>query len=204
MQGGNVKYAIFGGSFDPPHLGHTAVAQAVLDHLQLDEVIWVPNARNPLRRPAIASVTERLQMCQLATENHPGMAVSDVEVSRPGRSYTIDTVAEFQLVNPGQIWIILGADSVNQFMEWKDAEKLSRMSRLAVVVRPGTDLETAIHKLPEDVQDTIDIVPMNENRISSTQVRDSLLRGISAEMWLEPTVWQYMEERGLYRGTESK
>lgn len=204
MQGGNVKYAIFGGSFDPPHLGHTAVAQAVLDHLQLDEVIWVPNARNPLRRPAIASVTERLQMCQLATENHPGMAVSDVEVSRPGRSYTIDTVAEFQLVNPGQIWIILGADSVNQFMEWKDAEKLSRMSRLAVVVRPGTDLETAIHKLPEDVQDTIDIVPMNENRISSTQVRDSLLRGISAEMWLEPTVWQYIEERGLYRGTESK
>jgi len=204
MQGGNVKYAIFGGSFDPPHLGHTTVAQAVLDHLQLDEVIWVPNARNPLRRPAIASVTERLQMCQLATENHPGMAVSDVEVSRPGRSYTIDTVAEFQLVNPGQIWIILGADSVDQFMKWKDAEKLSRMSRLAVVVRPGIDLETAIHKLPEDVQDTIDIVPMNENRISSTQVRDSLLRGVSAEMWLEPTVWQYMEERGLYRGTESK
>lgn len=204
MQGGNVKYAIYGGSFDPPHLGHIAVAQACLTHLELDEVIWVPNARNPLRRPALASATERLQMCQLATENFPGMAVSDIEVSRPGRSYTIDTVAEFQLVNPGQIWIILGADSVNQFMEWKNAEKLSRMCRLAVVVRPGTDLGSAIHKLPEDVQDTIDLVPMSENRTSSTQIRDSVLRGVSAEMWLQPNVWQYIQERGLYRGTETQ
>lgn len=204
MQVGNLKYAIYGGSFDPPHLGHIAVAQAVLNHLELDEIIWVPNARNPLRRPAIASVTERLQMCQLATENYPGMAVSDIEVSRAGRSYTIDTVSEFQIVNPGQIWIILGADSVNQFMDWKEADKLARMCRLAVVVRPGTDLESAIRKLPEDIQEAIDVIPMEENKISSTTIRDSMLRGVSADRWLEPTVWQYIEERGLYRGTESK
>lgn len=203
MQSGNSRYAIYGGSFDPPHLGHMQVAQACLTHLELGEVIWIPNARNPLRRPTFASAVERLQMCQLATESYPGMAVSDVEISRRGNSYTIDTVEELQIVNPGEIWIILGADSLNQFMEWKNAEKLARMCRLAVVARPGTDLDLTIQRFHEDIQDSIDIVPMQESKASSSNIRDFLLRGVSPEQWLEPNVLQYIEERGLYSGRES-
>lgn len=203
MKSGNPGYAIFGGSFDPPHLGHRSVAQAVLGALPIDEVIWVPNYRNPLRRKAFANPHERLQMCQLATENLEGMAVSDIEVSRGVRSYTIETVEEFLVVKPGNIWIILGADALDSIMEWKEPAKLLRLCRVATLVRPGTNLERVLSVLHEDMRDSIDVVEMPPHRASSSQIRDDVFREASPELMLEPSVWNYIKEKGLYRDQET-
>jgi nicotinate-nucleotide adenylyltransferase len=199
MKSGENRYALFGGSFDPPHLGHLAVAQACLSHLEIDEVIWVPNFRNPLRRKSFATATHRLQMCQLATEDHPGMAVSDIEVGRGTKSYTIETVEEILMVRPGQLWIVMGADALEGLLNWKEPERLTRLCRIAVVARPGTDVARGLSYLTEEMQDRIDVVPMQMHRASSSLVRDELYRGTSPEMMLDPKVWDYIQERGLYR-----
>ncbi|MFM9874630.1 MAG: nicotinate (nicotinamide) nucleotide adenylyltransferase [Fimbriimonadaceae bacterium] len=198
MKSGSQQYAIFGGSFDPPHLGHLAVAEACFEHLEVNEVIWVPNHRNPLRHKAFATAVQRLQMCQLATEGHDGMAVSDIEVSRGAKSYTIDTVEELLMVRPGKIWVIMGSDSLDGLMGWKEPEKLLRQCRLAVVVRPGADMNKALSQLTEDMRDSIDLVPITPHKASSTQVRYDILREGTPELMLDPKVWDYIKEHGLY------
>jgi nicotinate-nucleotide adenylyltransferase len=202
MKTGDKKYALFGGSFDPPHLGHMAIAKACREQLELDEVIWVPNARNPMRRRAKVGATERLQMCQIMTDQVVGMAVSDIEVSRSGPSYTLDTVEEFLMVQPGQIWIIMGADSLGTFLEWKEPYKLARLARLAVCVRPGTDLDRLLDNLPEDIYDQVDQVEVHPNRASSTAIRDDIARGLSPELMLDARVWDYIKKKGLYNDGE--
>ncbi|MDI9641166.1 nicotinate-nucleotide adenylyltransferase [Kamptonema cortianum] len=192
------KYAIFGGTFDPIHLGHVAVAQHVRDALDLDEVIFVPNARNPLRKAPIASVTDRLRMCQLALLGESGLSVSDIEATRGGESFTIDTVEEFLLVNPGQIWLILGADALKSFDQWRDFEKLVRRSRLAVVARDGIMVESILRSLPESVEDAVDMIEMKEVNISSSKIRDQIHRGNFVGNWLKPEVLEYISERGIY------
>jgi len=199
MKSGENNYAIFGGSFDPPHLGHLAVAQACLEHLEVSEVIWVPNHRNPLRNKAFATAVQRLQMCQLATEGHEGMAVSDIEVSRGSKSYTIDTVEELLMVRPGNLWVIMGVDALDGIMGWKEPEKLLRLCRLAVVARAEADLNKALSQVTEDMRDAIDMVPLKPHKASSTQVRFDILREATPELMLDPKVWDYIKERGLYR-----
>lgn len=199
MKSGKSRYALFGGSFDPPHLGHLAVAQGVQESLDLDEVIWVPNFRNPLRRKAFATAYERLQMCQLATENLPGMAVSDIEVSRGTKSYTIETVEELLMVKPGELWVIMGADALEGLLEWKEPERLLRICRIAVVSRDGTNLDRALSKFKEEMRDAIDEISLPLHRASSSQVRDDIFRDATPELMLEPSVWKYIQDKGLYR-----
>lgn len=196
---GDSRIGLFGGTFDPPHLGHRGIAEACLRELELDEVIWIPNARNPIRRAPVATATQRLQMVQLAIQDMPGMAVSDIEVSREGRSYTVDTVEEMKLVQPGDYWVILGADALASFMEWKNPEKLARMARLAVIARPGSSIETIRKGLTEDVNDAIDEIQGIESSVSSTNLRDLLRRELEPTQWMESAVLEYIRERGLYK-----
>lgn len=194
-----MKYAIFGGSFDPPHLGHLGVAQAVKAHLGLDEVVFVPNNQNPLRGKSRASAKDRLEMVKLMVSEEAGLSVSDAEVLRPGRSFMVDTVEEFNFVNPGEMWLVLGTDALKGLLEWRNPEKIVKFCRLAVVTRPGNALDKVIGQMPDWVRDRVDEVPMRANRASSTEIRTLISTGESPEMWLDPDVWKYISERGLYR-----
>ncbi len=194
-----MRYGVFGGTFDPPHAGHIAVAHAALEHLQLEQVVFVPAARNPLKRFRSAPPRDRLAMTKIALENEPLFAVSDIEISRGGRSFTIDTIQEFQMTRPGDIWVILGLDSLSQIMSWRSPEKLIRLCRIGVVVRPGFELSRVLSTLPEDFRDVIDPIPMREHKVSSTMIRDLVERGESPERWLNPKVWEYICESELYK-----
>lgn len=194
-----MKYAILGGSFDPPHLGHLAVAKAVLEELDLDEVVFVPANRNPLKSRAKASAQDRLEMVRLMIQDERDLTVSDIETSRPGRSYMVDTIEEFAVARPGQIWLVVGADTLGGLTEWKKPDKLLKFCRLAVVERPGLDLDKVTAPLPDWVMDKVDLVPMKPNRASSTLVREEIYKEGVPEMWLAPQVWEYISERGLYR-----
>lgn len=199
-----MRYGVLGGSFDPPHLGHFAFAQAALERLHLDEVIFVPASRNPLKPRGEATPEERLEMTKLMVQGHEMMSVSDVEISRGGPSYMVDTLAELTTVLPGQAWLLLGADALAHFPEWKRPERIVKIVRLGIVGRPPDEAERAIARLPEQFSEWCDAIPMKPNTISSTKIRETIERGYSAEMWLDPKVWDYVCERGIYKTQEGQ
>ena len=199
-----MRYGVLGGSFDPPHLGHLALAQAAIDTLHLDEVIFVPASKNPLKPWGEASPDQRLEMTRLMTDGHDLMSVSDVEVSRGGASFMVDTLTELTAVLPGHAWLLLGADALAHFTEWKRPERIIKIVRLGVVGRPPDEAESAIARLPEHYREHCDAIHMKANIISSTKIKETIDLGYSAEMWLDPKVWDYVSERGLYKNQEAQ
>ncbi|MCU0317422.1 MAG: nicotinate (nicotinamide) nucleotide adenylyltransferase [Fimbriimonadaceae bacterium] len=193
-----MRYGIFGGTFDPPHKGHLALALAAREHLALEEVVLVPNAKNPLRQQAFAPAPDRLDMVRLLVEDEPGLSVSDIEVARGGRSFTVDTLQDFVFVKPGQIWLLMGTDSLRGIMNWRKPETIVKLCRLGVVLREPETLGRVLSQVPEEFHEFIDEVPMAPRAVSSSKIREEMLRGVSPEMYLKPKVWAYIQERGLY------
>ncbi len=195
-----MKIGIFGGTFDPPHIGHMNLAQSALAHLELDEIIWMPTFQNPLKVKNRATPgKDRLEMVKLATADHPNMAVSDAEVSRRGPSYTVDTLSELQFVRPADYWFILGSDSLKTLPQWKQPERLLRLCRIAAAVRPPVNPVEALLLLPPHFRDRIDLFEMNPVEISATEIRNNVARGRSIEPWVSKPVIKYIQDNKLYR-----
>ena len=194
-----MRIGLFGGTFDPPHLGHLRLAQAALEALELDEVVFLPAARNPLKTARPSSAPQhRLAMVRALLEDQPKMSVSDIEITRGGKSYTIDTVDEFVFARQADYWFLMGADALVNLPQWKSPERLVRQCRLAVVVRPPMirfDIEA---KLPEFAKGRTDIIEMPPQDISSTDLRDRIVRGGATAPWLDPKVLRYIREHKLY------
>ena len=107
-----MKTGVLGGTFDPPHYGHLELAKAAKAQLGLDEVMFVPANRNPLKTRKTASAKHRLRMVELEIEDEEGLSVSDIEITRGGPSYAVDTLEELKMVRPGEYWFIVGADAL--------------------------------------------------------------------------------------------
>ena len=193
-----MKYGLFGGTFDPPHIGHTHIAMAAMEKLALDEVVWIPAGKNPLKRGKPAPPRMRLEMCKLAVRGLERMAVSDVETSRPGSSYLIDTLEEMKMVMPGTYWFIAGIDALEQFSKWKSPEKLLQLCRFAVFARPGTDLQSALPRLGPDLVRCIDLVEAPQKGVSSSNIRDMARKGEDFSHLVAPAVHDYIKSNGLY------
>jgi nicotinate-nucleotide adenylyltransferase len=195
-----MKYGVFGGTFDPPHRGHLAIAEAARVHLELDEVLIVPNNRNPLKtRRSVATGEQRMAMAQLLVKDLSGYAVSNMEITRRGESFTIDTFDELSVVRPADYWFIMGADGVLGLKDWRGLPRLARLTRFAVIARPPYDAALILEKVPVVLEGRVDVVPMEPVAASSTEVRDRLARGRNVEDLLTPAVARYIKENGLYR-----
>lgn len=193
-----MKYGIIGGTFDPPHLGHLHVAEAAMESLSLDEVIWIPVFRNPLKSMVATGAQKRLHMCKLAITGEPNMSVSDVETTRKGYSYLTDTLKELKQVLPGDYWFIGGADAIARIKDWKEPESIFRQCRIALVSRPGTDLESTLSRLGKEVTRHIDIVETSQMAVSSSNIRDMVYKGEDVAHHLAPAVHDYIVKTGLY------
>lgn len=188
-----------GGTFDPPHLTHVAIARAAMDQLELDEVIFIPAARNPLKTTTSGvSAKRRMAMVKLMIADEEGMSVSDIELSRPGPSYTIDTLTEMQVANPGSYWFILGSDAAASLKSWKSAEKLTKFCRFAVALRPPHDESTLRRYVPELILPFVDAITFQPSMLSATLVRQNIERGRDEAHHLHPAVWNYIQENHLY------
>lgn len=195
-----MRIGIFGGSFDPPHSGHLRLALTAMEHLELEEVVFVPAAQNPLKRHrSSANGRHRFAMLQELVKNRQGFSVSDVEVARGGRSYTVETVEDFKQIQPGDYWFLMGADSLKGLPGWKQPERLVKLCRLGVAIRPPFQPSEVIARLPDYARDRVDLIPMPPLEISSTQIRDLLAAGKSAAAWLDPGVLRYIQAHGLYK-----
>ena len=194
-----MKYGILGGTFDPPHVGHMQVARAALDELGLDEVVWVPANRNPLKTGDQASPKARLHMCGLAISGEKGMTVSDIEITRGGPSYLVDTLRELLMVRKGEYWFIAGADAMASFGTWKEPERVVQMCRIALSPRSGTDMEGLKSRLGPELLHRVDLLSADAKKVSSSNIRDMVYGGGDVSHLVCAAVADYIRETGLYR-----
>ncbi len=134
-----MKLGIYGGSFDPVHLGHLLVAQAAIEELGLDKLFFVPAAQSPFKpdsHPAPSSA--RLQLLRLALAGRTNCEIDDQEIRRGGVSYTVDTLRDYAKRFPGaELFYLIGADNVPKLNEWHEAKELARLAEFVVIPRPG-------------------------------------------------------------------
>ena len=184
---------VFGGTFDPPHRGHLAVAQAARSTLGLDAVHFVV-ANDPWQKSDHRGVTaaiDRLALVQAMVAGEEGLVADDCEIRRGGASYTIDTVREFGVRFPGAtLHLLIGRDLVEGFSTWHEAPTITRLARIVVLDRPGYS-----QSLPQGW--TSLAVPQVD--VSSTELRDALLSGRDVGDDLSAAVMHEIRARGLYR-----
>jgi nicotinate-nucleotide adenylyltransferase len=204
------RIALFGGTFDPIHLGHTTVADAAAKEIGADKLIFIPAKISPLKGFfPFARDEDRLNMIERAVADHSTLAVSDCELKRPAPSYTLDTVRRFQREYGPQTTIhwLLGADSVADLVHWHKIEELIDECRLTTMQRPGYTPDFDRFELlwgPQRVAKLRrDAVPTPLIDISSTEVRRRLAAGEDVSGMLHPEVIEYIREHDLYRGTRS-
>lgn len=189
---------IFGGSFDPIHLGHTGLAQYALRKAGLDEVWLMVSPRNPLKEAEyVATDEQRLEMAHLAVRDLPGIKVSDFEFSLPVPSYTCHTLTSLKEKYPDRVFkIIIGEDNWDDFHRWKNSEFIRREFGVIVYPRPGSQEGT--RHLPPDITFLAGAPLMN---VSSTQIR-TLLRQDAPDRCLrtllDPAVLEYIKEHKIY------
>ena len=187
------RIGVFGGTFDPVHVGHLAIAYAALESVPLDRVLFVLARRSPLKeRGPVASEADRLRMLELAVAGEPRFAVSRLELDRDGPSYTVDTLERLAQQNgTDELFLILGSDAIADLPRWKDPDRIRTLATLVVAERPGA---------PERAGDA-PIVTFDAPRldISSRELRARAARGRSLRYLVPEPVLQHIEARGLYR-----
>lgn len=197
------KIGIYGGSFNPPHLGHLQAAGAFYDKLGLDCLLLIPAAIPPHKALPVNTPTaeDRLEMTKLLAKDLPFAKVEDLELRRQGASYTVDTLQELKNRHPNdELFLCMGTDMFRSFDEWRMPEKIAELATVVMAHRVKADTEE-LEVQVQHFQNTYgkapillanDILPM-----SSTQIRRLLILG-GAEDFLPKAVWDYIRERGLY------
>jgi nicotinate-nucleotide adenylyltransferase len=206
-QTGRTSIGILGGTFDPIHLGHLALARAARSSIGLDEILFVPAARPPhkLGRP-ISPASDRLAMVELAVDGEPGTAVSRIEIDRSGPSYTVDTVAALldeaaRADRQIDLTVILSAESFADLPDWHAADRLVELATIAVAPRPGHPLPdpTALaDKLPGLIG-RLAVIHGTLPDISASKIRALVAAGRPIDHLVPPRVAAYIEEHHLYR-----
>lgn len=204
----NARIGVFGGTFNPVHMGHLMVAQTALERFELGRVLFVPCANPPHKDGAgLAEGRHRLAMVQHAIEGDPRFEASDIEVQRGGRSYTIDTVHMLRRKLAGtEICFIIGADTLPELHLWREIEALLTLVRFVTLARPGTDMRalradpSRLH-LPAPWPERLlaDVVEGRQVDISASDVRHRLAEGMSIRYLVPPSVEMYIVEHHLYR-----
>ncbi len=194
---------ILGGSFDPIHHGHLIAAQCVYDTGAFDE-IWVMPTGNPPHKDLESIANDhKLSMCELAIKNSPNFKVSDYELNREGKIYSVDTLEQLSnLYLDIKFWLIIGADSLLYLEKWYNAPKLLTIGNFIVVDRGGIDPDethTCLERLKSEYDAEFMYVKMPLIELSSTNIRKRLKKGESVSYRLPEAVITYIEDKGLYR-----
>jgi nicotinate-nucleotide adenylyltransferase len=195
-----VRLAFFGGSFDPPHIGHLLAAGDACDQLDLDRVTLVPAATQPLKAGrAAATSAQRLAMVRLLVANDPRFDVSAFEVEQGGLSYTVNTLAHFASLHPAdERFLLLGADVLESFGQWKEPERILQLARLVLLVRQ-TDERSPASTGVDRRWDNVLRVPTRRIDVSSTEVRERVRQGKSIRGFVTDDVAEFIARDGLYR-----
>jgi nicotinate-nucleotide adenylyltransferase len=209
--------AVFGGSFNPIHYGHLLLADDVRERLRLDRVLFVPAGVPPHKTAThLAPAADRYQMVKLATASHPGFAVSDLELRRPGPSYTVDTLEALALPR-ASLFLLVGSETFLDFLSWRAPGRIAALARIVVIPRAGSpfdvDSAAALKVLREIGEDRfvqvesgdvpergVLIVHAASLPVSASDLRRRVREGRSIAFRLPDAVIAYIRAHGLYRG----
>lgn len=196
------RYAIFGGSFDPVHIGHLRLAMAAVEEMEIDTLFLMPNYISPFKQDSKVTATEdRVAMAELLLPYSDAFVVSTYEVDRSGPSYTSETLSHFREMLDGELYFILGFDSVLTLDTWHCAEELMTYPMITVK-RPGTEDAEGLAKIEELKSKfglEITVLTQEPFNASSTEIRQLVKEGKSTEGLLLPEVREYIDEHSLYR-----
>jgi nicotinate-nucleotide adenylyltransferase len=192
------RAGLFGGTFDPVHRAHVALAESALAALQLDEVRWVPTGQPWQKSRAITPAEQRVAMVRLAIAHESRFVLDRIEIDRAGPTFTLDTVQALHAAHPHVQWVLLiGQDQYSGLHSWRDWRTLLALVELAVANRPGdtrqphADVAAFPHRM----------VPLPMLDISSTDIRQRAATGQDISQLVPPGVARYIESTRLYRGT---
>ncbi len=213
-----MKIGIFGGSFNPPHMGHINSIQTVAKKLGLSKVHVVPAAQNPLKTPVEGPTPEqRIELTKLAFAQYgETYFVDDQEIKRGGLSYTVDTVLNLRKeYDANDLFLIIGADKFEELSQWKDYQKILSEVNIVVTTRPGYDVPESLEEMPGYLKPlvadfdfnfieltngrSIQFITLRDVEVSSTEVRKWLRTGKPVEKYLPLAVESFIKEHKLYR-----
>jgi nicotinate-nucleotide adenylyltransferase len=195
------RIGILGGTFDPIHYGHLAIAEEARLACQLDRVLFVPAAHQPLKRGThVAAPEQRFAMTGLACAPNTAFEVSRIELDRPGPSFTLTTLEALQAARLGELFFILGEDALAELTRWHGVERVIELARIIAVGRPGRVLNLAqiFQQLPA-LEGRLVVLPGPALDISSTALRRRVAAGQPIRYQTPDAVVTYIDKQGLYR-----
>ncbi len=198
---------LFGGTFDPPHLGHLISAEVLADALSLDQVIFIPSGNPPHKKDlTITSGEKRMAMLRLAIADNPRFVISDWELQQKVATYTINTVLYFQKTHPtARLYWLIGADSLHDLPNWYEFEKLIESVDIVTAYRGGLEIEKILSGLKnrltnvqfEKLRKNLIKTPMIE--IAAHELREKVRNGLTIRYLVPSAVEYYIRQEGLYR-----
>lgn len=191
-----MRIGVFGGTFDPPHVGHLLLAADACDALGLDRLIFIPARAQPFKVdiPPAASPNDRLEMVRIAVADDAHYAVDDAEIIRKGLSYTVDTLEHLAGRHGGaELFLLMGEDALAGFPKWRSPERIRELATIAVMTRSDRDPSA-----PTGVQGFVSVSTRRVD-VSSTEIRERLRAGKTIKGFVPEGVERFIEARGLYR-----
>jgi nicotinate-nucleotide adenylyltransferase len=185
-----VRLALFGGTFDPPHIGHLLAASDAVEALDLDVLVFVPNATQPLKGSGAGAPADRLAMVRLMAGDDPRFQVDPIEIERAGVSYTVDTLASYAETCPdAQRFLLIGADVLTSFAQWRAPDRVAALARVAVLVRGAEEAALDAGMLR---------VTTRRVDVSSTEIRERVRAGKCIHGFVPDAVAAYIATARLY------
>lgn len=184
------RVGILGGTFDPIHNAHLAMARAAAEHLKLDRLLFMPTGSPRYRTPAVASGEHRVAMLRLAFADHDSYEIDGRELAAGASGYTVDTLRELRLELGADtpLWLLMGADQYRKLGDWHRPQDVKKLAQIAVFARPGVFLEK-----------NVPLIPMESMPVSASEIRARVARGEDISGLVPPAVAAYVAEKGLYR-----
>jgi nicotinate-nucleotide adenylyltransferase len=189
-----MRIGIYGGTFDPPHVGHLIVASDACAALDLDRLLLIPSADPPHKQGKVqATAEQRLAMLEAAVRDDPRFEVDDIELRLEGASYTVETLREMRKRHAdAELFFLVGVDQMKELHSWREPDEVARLARLSVMTREGETPD-------EDTPYPHRLIPVTRIDLSSSDIRRRIARGEPVRYLLPDAVRELVEEWGLYQ-----
>jgi len=191
-----MRVCIFGGTFDPPHIGHLLIAQTVCEAENFDKILFMP-ANRPPHKKNISGVEDRLAMLNIAIEGNPNFEISDLEIKRGGVSYTIDTLKALKpsiITEEDDLFYLIGSDSLLELSRWKEPRNILKNCNVVVAIRPGFRPSD----IPAWILHRIQFANVPRFEISSSNIRTRWRENKTIRYLVTLPVWEYINQNQLY------
>ncbi len=193
-----MNICLFGGTFDPPHIGHLIIAESILSDLDIDKIIFIPSSIPP-HKPlhSYSSASSRVEMLQISIKGTPAFQISDIELNRPGASYSVDTIKQIKSqmsLSKEELYFVIGGDSLIEFQMWKNPHEILSLAQVIIAPRPSFTKDMVKPEFLEQVQ----FLDTPQIDISSSMIRERVREKKSIRYYVIPEVLEYIQEKRLY------